>query len=544
MHGLSSRTKDEASQGNAVAWPLRHPRWSSLLLGGLAALGFQPLHLWPVALAAMGAFVWLAWRSASGKVAFLNGWLFGVALFTVTNNWIATAFTYQANMPAVLGWAAVPLLSCYLAVWPAFATLAAWLIARRGGLTPFALAFGACWIAAEWFRSWVFTGYAWGPFSLAILGPWDRPGFGRILPYLGTYALSGLLVALCGILVALLMRRRFLPVGAICIALAAMVYWPAGAGRQGALPLTLVQPNFQQAEMDDPALYEEQFQRIGGLSLPGRQLDRRLVLWPESGVPDYLRDGYPQRYYDMMTAGGDPAFARFRIGKVIGEGSLLLTGTQDLEIGMRDGRAAAVGAYNVVTPISADGTLGERYAKAHLVPYGEYLPMRGLLEPVGLSRLVPGAFDFIPGAGPRTIDLGPWGKVGTQICYEIVFSGEVTERANRPDYIFNPSNDGWFGEFGPPQHLAQARMRAAEEGLPVLRATTTGISAVIDARGVVREYIGRNAAARIDTLVPPAAATTPFAQLGHWLTLIWGTVLMAASLVALRLMGRYQSRNT
>ena len=103
-----------------------------------------------------------------------------------------------------------------------------------------------------------------------------------------------------------------------------------------------------------------------------------------------------------------------------------------------------------MTPISADGTLGERYAKAHLVPYGEYLPMRALLEPVGLSRLVPGAFDFIPGPGPRTIDLGSWGTVGTQICYEIVFSGEVVERANRPDYIFNPSNDGWFGDFGPP----------------------------------------------------------------------------------------------
>ena len=108
----------------------------------------------------------------------------------------------------------------------------------------------------------------------------------------------------------------------------------------------------------------------------------------------------------------------------------------------------------------------------------------------------------------------------------------VVDPQRRPDYIFNPSNDGWFGAWGPPQHLAQARMRAIEEGLPVLRATTTGISAVIDARGVVREAIGRNRAARIDGLVPPADPATPFALLAHWLTLIWGVVLLGAGLVA------------
>ena len=90
-----------------------------------------------------------------------------------------------------------------------------------------------------------------------MMGPWDRPGLGRVMPFIGTYALSGILVALCGILAALVVRKRFLPVAAICVLLAALVYWPAGEGRQGTLPLTLVQPNFQQAEMDNPALYEE-----------------------------------------------------------------------------------------------------------------------------------------------------------------------------------------------------------------------------------------------------------------------------------------------
>ena len=154
----------------------RHPKWSALLLGLASATGFQPLHLWPLGLAAMTAFVWLAFRQESGKRVFLLGWLFGVAHFTLTNNWIATAFTYQAEMPAALGWAAVPLLSLYLAVWPALALLGAFLIARGRGLPAFSLALGAFWIAAEWLRSWVFTGYAWGPFSLMLLGDWERPG--------------------------------------------------------------------------------------------------------------------------------------------------------------------------------------------------------------------------------------------------------------------------------------------------------------------------------------------------------------------------------
>lgn len=512
----------------------KHPNWIALTLGALAALGFQPWHLWPIGLASMGAFGWLAWTSSTWRQALLRGWLFGLAHFTVTNNWIATAFTYQGEMPAALGWAAVPLLSVYLAVWPALAALVAWLISRKTSLPVFALAFGAFWIAAEWFRSWVFTGYIWGPFSMMLIGPWDRSGWGTLLPFIGTYALSGLAVAFSIAAVWAALSRRWVVLGSLMVIATVGMYWPAGEPQEGVLPLTLVQPNLKQDEIDDASKFESQFQTIARLSKPQRPLSHRLVLWPESGVPDYLREGYPQRYYNQMTAGGDPAFARARIGSVIGEGSLVLTGHVDLEIGEVDGRERAVGAYNAITSISPDGTLGERYAKAHLVPYGEYLPMRALLEPLGMSRLVAGSIDFIPGPGPQTYDLGDFGKAGMQICYEIVFSGEVVERGNRPDYIFNPSNDGWFGEWGPPQHLTQSRMRAAEEGLPVLRSTTTGISAIIDARGVVRESIGRNVEGRIDSTVPAPHAPTWFARLGHWLTLLWGVALFAASLVARR----------
>jgi len=147
---------------------------------------------------------------------------------------------------------------------------------------------------------------------------------------------------------------------------------------------------------------------------------------------------------------------------------------------------------------------------------------------------VPGALDFWPGPGPRTLDLGDWGRAGIQICYEIVFSGEVVDRTNRPDYIFNPSNDGWFGAWGPPQHLAQARLRAIEEGLPVLRATTTGISAVIGPNGVVVAHVPRHVARRIDGRVPLAEAPTPFARWGNMLPLGLAAGLLVLSLVAIR----------
>jgi len=194
----------------------------------------------------------------------------------------------------------------------------------------------------------------------------------------------------------------------------------------------------------------------------------------------------------------------------------------------------AVGAYNSVMAIDGAGEIRGSYAKAHLVPYGEYLPMRFLLEPLGLSRLVAGTMDFLPGPGPRTLDLAAFGLAGIQICYEIVFSGEVVDRAERPDYIFNPSNDGWFGSHGPPQHLAQARMRAIEEGLPVLRSTTTGISAVIDTRGVVREHFPQLKGGRIDSVIPPPAAPTLFARLGNGLALLWSIVFLGLGAVALR----------
>jgi apolipoprotein N-acyltransferase len=506
------------------------PRVAALVLGLLSATGFQPLGLWPLALAAMAGFAALLAQSASPARAAGLGWLFGFAHFTFGNNWIATAFTHQAEMPAVLGWLAVPLLAVYLAVYPAVAALGARAIG--GARLGWGLAFGLAgsWTVSEMLRASVFTGYSWNPFAMVLLGPWDRPGLAALTPWLGTYALSGLAVLLATACAILVHERRWVPLVLVAGLTVAGMYWPAPREAEGTLPFTIVQPDLRQDRLNDPRLYEGNFVRLARLSQAQARGTRRLLLWPESGLADYLRPGYPQRFYDRTTAFANPELARERIGRVIGPGSLLLTGAVDLEVA----HGRAVGAYNSVTAIGADGAIRGGYSKAHLVPYGEYLPLREVLEPIGLSRLVPGSIDFLPGPGPQTLDLGVYGKAAIQICYEIVFSGEVVERGTRPDYIFNPSNDGWFGRFGPPQHLAQARMRAIEEGLPVLRSTTTGISAVISPQGVVLDHLALLRAGRIDGYVPPALPPTWFARAGNVLPLSWAVVFLVPAVVAFR----------
>ena len=468
--------------------------------GAAAAAGFQPLALWPFTLAALAVLIDRIEHARSARHAALAGWLFGLGYFTLGNNWIATAFTYQAAMPAWLGWIAVALLAVYLAVYPALAAfLAAWLARRLGAALLPALA--GTWIIAEYLRATLFTGFAWNPLAMAALGGFTRPGLALVAPWMGTYALSGLVVLLGGLWLfawRAAQNRRW-PVAAANAALpAALLLLPlhgSGArnigehgGGDGRLTYTLVQPNIGQDTINDPSLYEGQFQGIARLSAPLAPGSARVVLWPEGGLPDYLRPGYPQFFYNATTFGADPALARMRIGRVIGPGSLLLTGATDLVIEGNDVTAAS----NVITALASDGSIRGSYAKAHLVPYGEYLPMRALLAPLGLSRLVSGSLDFLPGPGPRTLDLGVHGKAGLQICYEIIFSGQVTDRAHRPDYIFNPSNDGWFGAWGPPQHLAQA---------------------------------------------PPAHAPTLFARLGNGLALGWAVLLLAVSLVVARRRG-------
>ena len=526
-----------------TGWARSHPGLSVLVLGLVSACGYPPLHLWWLAIPAVAGFVALLREAKSWRGAMWLGWLFGWAHLTLANNWIATAFTFQAEMPAFFGWLAVPLLCIYLAIYPALAALVAHLIGRGGGLLRFGTVLAGAWIVTEWLRGWVFTGYPWPPLGMLVLGDWKAEGWAALLPWLGTYALSGFVILFASLLGWLLVQRRWVVLGTSTAVLVIGMLFPAIRVTDPAngIPYRLVQPLLKQEEIDDPAKFEEQFERIARLTAPA-QAASPLVLWPESGVPDFLEVGYPQSFYDRMTAGGDPAFARRRIAATIGPESALLTGVINLNFEEKDGFVRVVSARNSVIAMNDQGETTGEYSKAHLVPYGEYLPMRTVLEPLGLSRLVAGSIDYVAGPGPATIDLGRHGKAGVQICYEIVFSGQVVDANDRPDYIFNPSNDGWFGAWGPPQHLAHARMRAIEEGLPVLRSTTTGISAVIDANGIVRQHIARGEAGAVSGFIPPAHAPTLFARLGNALPLIWSAILLLLGAALPRWLARRGAR--
>ena len=513
----------------------RYPALLSVGLGALAALGFAPLELWPLTLAGLAGWLLLIHAAPSWRVAAWRGWLFGLGHFTVNNNWIGHAFDLQDTMPHALGYVAPPALALYLALFPAVAAMLAWRARAERPDAAYALAAGAAWIATEWLRGWLFTGYPWDPLAVVWLAFIPVAG---LAAWVGTYALSGVTVALAGMLIVLgrmvagmsgsWLRARLLA-GAALFALslgglALLAPRPVSAIRPDTPRLVVVQPNINQNERgeDDAARVLAPLARLSGAPAPYP----RLILWPEGVVRPYLEDGYP----DYAYAGTDPAPLRRALGRLLGPRDTLMTGATSLAFGPT---GEITGAGNTVFAIGPDGRLHGRYAKAHLVPYGEYLPLRSVLEPIGLSRLVPGDLDFDAGPGPGNIEVPGIGAVGVQICYEIVFSGHVVDRAHRPRLLFNPSNDAWFGSWGPPQHLAQARLRAIEEGLPIVRSTPTGISAVIGADGALLASVPVGQAGTLTVQLPPPLRPTLFARLGNWLALIVALAL-AGGAVALR----------
>jgi apolipoprotein N-acyltransferase len=583
----------------------RSPALLALVVGALSAFAFEPFALWPLMPLAFACLCALISRDRSLWRALLTGWCFGLGQFVVGLNWIATAFTYQAAMPAWLGWVAVVLLSFYLAVYPALAAGLAW---RFGKNRPVALvlALAGAWPIIEWLRGTVFTGFPWNPVGVTLV---DTPWL-FLSTFIGTYGLS-LLVVPAGGALWLAFNRRWKPALTIAVALGLILLLPApmvstecclrtfdadnpsslitvnpedhfqtpatGAayappvappppgttakappvpappaipppppsgsdaplidpgfslGRSTVNAIRIVQPNIGQEDKWRPGLADEAFARLAQLSAGGPD-EPRILFWPEVAVPEPFQILGPDRQPLPVPLAAIP-----RAMQSIRPGDILLTGAFAL---IADSNGQIAGNTNSVVALTADGRILGRYDKAHLVPYGEYLPMRPLLSAIGLSQLAPGQGDTIYGPGPRTLDLGRFGRVGVQVCYEIVFSGEVVDESHRPDFIFNPSNDAWFGRWGPPQHLAQARLRATEEGLPIVRSTPTGISALIAADGRLIASLPWRTAGVIDGHLPQAAPPTPFSRLGNVVPLAIGFLLIA---LAIALGGRRRYRHT
>lgn len=492
----------------------------AFLIGAASAFAFEPTGLWPLLPVAFALLCELICRSRGLWRGMLTGWGFGLGQFVIGLNWIATAFTFQSNMPAWLGWIAVLLLSLYLALYPALASGLAWRFGREDRVV-LVMVLGGSWAICEWLRGTMFTGFPWNPAAAALA---STPLI-KVTPLIGTYGLSGLVVLLGGA-VWLEYYRKWLPLVVIVAATALLWVLPSSSvppDPLAVLNLRIVQPNIGQEDKWRPGFDEEAARRLAQLSGPPTN-EPRLLLWPEAAVTDPLDDARRDEHQAFAV------FERTRAASLLGPEDRLLTG--GIAVTSKDG-VHVDGAANSVFVLARGGRVLGRYDKAHLVPYGEYLPMRPVLSAIGLSRLAPGDLDFTPGPGPRTIDLGgDWGKVGFTLCYEIIFSGAVVDEKHRPSFIFNPSNDAWFGRWGPPQHLAQARLRAAEEGLPVLRATPTGISAVIDGRGNIVKSLPWRQAGIIDAVLPPAANSPPlFARLGNVIPLVLGFLLIIGAIV-------------
>lgn len=464
-------------------------------------------------------------RAGSVGAAALVGWAFGLGQFGFGLSWISESFYVDPDKFGALAIPAVAALAAGLATFPALAAALFSGTTSRHAVTGVTtcLLFATSWTAAEWLRGHVLTGFPWNLTAYALV---DYPTLRQPAAWIGSYGLGFLLVLAATLPAAALVterRRRWVPASLFAAVIATT--WTVGQGRLGLEPgpapgvdVRIVQGNVPQREKWAPEQRDETLTRYLDLSSGPGGVD--VLLWPETAFPGFLDE-------DLR--------ARSRIAAILQDGALLLTGAPD-----RTRKDQETIYFNTVQAYNQTGDILTGYAKHHLVPFGEYVPFRGWLE---LDRITQGLGDFTPGAGPRTLTLPGAPPLAVAICYEIIFPGDVIDDQHRPEWIFNATNDAWFGtSIGPEQHLAAVRMRAVEEGLPIVRAANTGISAVIDAKGELIVKLGIEETGVIDAELPGALKPTPYARFGDWTFLALIAVTWIVFLGS-RLSGMHRARN-
>lgn len=473
--------------GSAALLTGRIGRITTALGGALAALGQSPFDLWPLSLAGFAAVLSAASAGQTRAEIALRLWLGGALYFAVALHWIVEPFFVDAARHGWMAPFAILLMAGGMAL---FWALPGRLIARALPTAPLtrAMALALAIAIGELARAYIFSGF-----------PWAHPGHVLIAsPYLGLAALLGphgltLAVLLVSAGLAALILLRFGPIVAIVAIAAIWAPWlsPPAPDRapDGAPLVRLIQPNAPQDQKWDPEMMPVFFQR--GLDLTAGPGELDLIIWPETSLPELLSRATFSRQAIAEAAGGVP----------------VIVGAQDLD---------EIGARNVAALLEPGGTPAWIYRKHHLVPFGEYIPLRQVAQRIGLGGIadVIGG-GFFPGAGPALFDLGPeLGRAYLMICYEAIFP-QYIRQVDRPDWLLHLTNDAWFGSFsGPYQHLALARLRAVEQGLPVLRAANTGVSAVIDARGQIVSQLPLNSAGALDAGLPAPRPATLYAQIG------------------------------
>jgi apolipoprotein N-acyltransferase len=504
-------------------------RYGLAFVLGVAAVGaLPPVDLTPVLAVVFPLFLWLDGGSDGLGASFRLGWMFGFGFFLAGLYWIAAALFVDIRQ----FWWLVPFAAAGLpagfALYIGLTLLATRLAARAFDLPPTAriCAFAICWSIAEWLRGHALTGLPWNLLGYVWSGGF--PGAIAVLQstaWVGIYGLSFITVlaaslpALLGTpsIVRLSAVRRWAP--ATIALLLVLVPGVAGAVRLAAMPtvltgtwLRLVQPSIPQSLKWQTAAAQSNFRLLLDLSAAPAAHPLAAVLWPEAASPYLL--------------GRDPA-ARQAIAAVVPHGGYLITGA----LRANPPPEPIDKIWNSLEAIDDHGEIVAHYDKAHLVPFGEYVPLRRWLP---VDKITPGTMDLSAGPGPRTIALPGLPPFAALICYEAIFPGAVVDESDRPAWMLNATNDAWYGRTsGPFQHFAIARTRAVEEGLPLVRVANNGISAVVDAAGRVLARTSLDEIGYVDVALPAAAARTPYDRVGDW---SWfGLLLLGAVPVALRL---------
>jgi apolipoprotein N-acyltransferase len=520
----------------AEGWRRRAAAFSA---GAIGALALAPVDFAPAMFAPMCAAVWLLDGSATArdtpffgcgassvKSAAGAGWWLGFGYFLAGLWWLGAALLVEADQFA---WAlplAVLGVPAGLAIFTSVGFALARLLWSPSSLRVFALAAGLG--ASEWLRGHAFTGFPWNDFGMALA---SVPVFAQTASVVGLHGLDVLAIVVFAAPATLVDaapgRRRLTPaiVAALALATISAAYGALRLGMseiefvEGAR-LRLMQPNLPQDEKFRPENGPAILRRY--LSLSGRALgsghsdpaDVTHFIWPESAFP-FVLSREPQALTQIAA---------------LMQGRTLITGAARVEEDRAPNAERRSKIFNAIEVVR-DGEIIASYDKIHLVPFGEYLPLASLLGPLGVTHLVPGVWD--EGAGPRRLAAPGLPLAAPLVCYEAIFPGEALPRddGERPQWLLNVTNDGWFGTTsGPYQHLAQARLRAIEEGLPLVRAANTGVSAIIDPYGRILEQLPLGVEGVLDGRLPKAIAPPPFARNALlWSATPWFSALILAA---------------
>ena len=486
--------------------------------GIIAAAALPPIHALPVLLISFPCLIWLIDGTQNWRRAFWVGWWFGLGHFAAGLYWIAHALVVDLRFAWLIPFAVLcipAVIGLYVGVATALAR-----IVRSGLLRITVLA--VSWTLMEWLRGQLFTGFPWNP----IGSVWVVSDVAlQSASYVGVLGL-GLLTVLGAALFALpaydvtdFQWRRLVPL-ALCILI---IFLPGFLRPDFREPLAyhlnihlrIVQPNIPQKIKWLRSLRAKHLATY--LSLSGRPATHSPthLIWPETAVPFVMSRDVVRRQ---------------KIAAVIPKKGLLLTGS----IRTSDRGVKPFQLWNSFHALSASGAIEKTHDKFHLVPFGEYVPFGNFLgKYLGLKKITSGRTDFSAGPGPQTLKLPMLPSFSPLICYEVIFADGVVAAGSRPKWLLNITNDAWFGmSSGPYQHFAMARLRAVEQGLPLIRAANTGISGVVDPFGRVIKRLSLNTRGIVDSPLPKSTkSATIYSKFGDWPILGLAIVLLIASIL-------------